>query len=95
VLPLIGTKRKFYYVSNIMSNKALKERLHQQIEVTDSDELLNLVSDILEGKYPFHGKYILSDEEMAILNHRDRVKEPGNYYTTDQLEERLSKWLSK
>jgi hypothetical protein len=78
-----------------MSNKDLKERIHQQIEVTDSDELLKLVSDILEGKYPFQGKYVLSDEEMAILNQRDKVKEPGNYYTTDQLEERLSKWLSK
>lgn len=78
-----------------MSNKDLKEHLHHQIEATNSDELLQLVSDILKGAYPFQGKYVLSDDEMAILNQRDRVKEPGNYYTTSQLDERFSKWLSK
>lgn len=78
-----------------MSNQELKDRLHLQIEAIENDELLKLVSELLEGNYPLEGKYVLTEQEEAIIAKRDVVKEPGNYYTTEQLEERLKKWLSK
>ncbi len=78
-----------------MSNQELKDRLHLQIEAIENDELLKLVSELLEGNYPLEGRYVLTEQEETILSQRDIVKEPGNYYTTEQLEERLKKWLSK
>jgi hypothetical protein len=56
---------------------------------------LKWVSEVLDGPNPAKGKYQLSASEESILAQRDVVKEPGNYYTTEQLEERLKKWLSK
>ena len=78
-----------------MSTQELKDRLHRQIETADNNELLQWVSEVLDGSNPTQGKYLLSESEESILAERDVVKEPGNYYTIEQLEERLKKWLSK
>lgn len=76
-----------------MSNQELKDRLHRQIEAANNDELLKLVSELLGGNYPLEGKYVLTEQEETILSQRDIVKEPGNDYTTEQIQERLKKSL--
>ncbi len=78
-----------------MGTQELKNRLHRQIDTTDNDELLRWVSEVLDSANSAQGKYMLSESEEAALAERDVVKEPGNHYTTDQLEERLKKWLNK
>ena len=54
-----------------------------------NDELLAEVSRILQAD-----EYVLSENEIQLLNEADASINNGNYFTQEQIENRTEKWLN-
>ncbi len=78
-----------------MTTTALKKALHETIENINDLELLKTLSEISSHHYSLVQEPELNDYELNRLNESKKQIDQGNFYTNEQANELMKKWLSK
>ncbi len=78
-----------------MTTSALKIALHETIENINDAELLQTLAEISSHHYSIVQEPELNEYELnRLLESKKQIAE-GNYYTNEQANELMKKWLNK
>ncbi len=75
--------------------KELKALLHESIENIDDEELLLVAKSILDRMYEPDKNVRLNDFQKKRLDMAKKSIQKGDYLTTKQADELVSKWLKE
>ncbi len=78
-----------------MKTSALKTALHETIENINDSELLKTLTEISSHHYSVLQEPELNDYELKRLHESKKQIKEGNYYTNEQANELIKKWLNK
>ncbi len=78
-----------------MSKKELKDAVHKLIELSDDDQLLEEIYEILNQNRKVDILDELSPEQLESLNRALKDVETGNVISNEEAQKRIKLWLSK
>jgi len=73
----------------------LKEKLIEQIRVTDNEEILDHIADIFEFEYNTDGVHVMSPGEIEAVKEGLAQLDSGQWITNEEANKRADEWLKK
>lgn len=77
-----------------MGTDEIKGMLHEGIENIDDKEFLLTIKEILDHKYQ-STKNSISDWQLKRIRESEKQIENGEYYSDEQVDKAINKWLGE
>lgn len=78
-----------------MSTDEIKGRLHESIENIDDTEFLLTIKELIEHKYQPTDSPKLTEWQLKRIKESEKQIEKGEFYTDEQVDKAINKWLEK
>ncbi len=78
-----------------MSTNEIKGKLHESIENIDDNEFLLTIKEIIEHKYQAEDSIELPEWQLKRIEESERQIENGEFYTDEQVDKVIDKWLGE
>ncbi|OYT12720.1 MAG: hypothetical protein B6I19_08865 [Bacteroidetes bacterium 4572_114] len=78
-----------------MSTNEIKGKLHESIENIDDNEFLLTIKEIIEHKYQAEDSIELPEWQLKRIEESERQIENGEFYTDEQVDNVIDKWLGE
>ena len=78
-----------------MSINEIKGKLHESIENIDDNEFLLTIKEIIEHKYQAEDSIELPEWQLKRIEESERQIENGEFYTDEQVDNVIDKWLGE
>ncbi len=78
-----------------MSTEDIKSRLHEGIENIDDNEFLLTIKELIDRKYNSLDFSDLSEIQLKRIKDSEKQIKNGEYYTNEQVDKIIDKWLEE
>lgn len=78
-----------------MSTEDIKSRLHEGIENIDDNEFLLTIKELIERKYNSPDFSDLSEIQLKRIKASEKQIDKGEFYTNEQVDKIIDKWLEE
>ena len=78
-----------------MSTNEIKGILHESIENIDDNEFLLTIKELIEHKYQPTDFPKLAEWQLKRIEESEKQIEKGEYYTDEQVNKSIDKWLEE
>jgi hypothetical protein len=78
-----------------MSTDEIKGRIHEGIENIDDTEFLLTIKELIERKYQSGDTPKLTEYQLKRIKESEQQIKSGEYFTDDQVDKIIDKWLEE